>query len=410
MNKWRQPESGWSWFSQRFLNNHITILLLNFFLFLLVVRGVTQNAHLLNPLWRFIGIAAPAVIVAGILFYVLDPLVHLMERRLHIKEGIAIGVAMVLTVAIIVLLFWNLIPFLTRQTASMISSLPQFANYVMQKLNHLNQQHHWLTTDNLNELNQRVATYFSKRGWNLLTGTLSSLSNVVTTVSDWVITLITAPLVLFFMLKDGSRFPQFLSHVVPTLYRDRFIVMLDQMNVKVSSYIRGQLTVAFCVLIIFSAGYSIIGLKYGLLLGVIAGPLNLIPYFGSAIALIPALIIGAITSPSMLIGVVIVYLVEWVLETQVLSPLIMGNSLEMHPITIVFVLLAAGKMFGLAGVVLGVPGFAVLKVFAMTLFHWYQEYSALYPDVLPDDEALEQTTKTAPLSATKPTTSPDKKA
>lgn len=363
-------------------------MLLNLFLFLLVVRLVVQNAGLLDPIWRFIGIAAPAIIVAGILYYVLDPFVHLMERRLHLKEGVAIAIALILTIAILVLIFLNLIPFLTRQTASMIGSLPEFANDIMHKLNSANQQHHWLTNDNLNEINRRVTTYFSKRGWNLLTGTLSSIGNVVTTVSDWIITLITAPLVLFFMLKDGHRFPHFISGVVPTAYRDRFIVMLDQMNVKVSSYIRGQLTVALCVLIIFSTGYSLIGLKYALLLGVIAGPLNLIPYFGSAIALLPALIIGAITSPSMLLGVVIVYLVEWVLETQVLSPLIMGNSLEMHPITIVFVLLAAGKMFGLTGVILGVPGFAVLKVFALTIFHWYQEYSALYPDVLPDDEAL----------------------
>ncbi|CAJ1225719.1 AI-2E family transporter [Levilactobacillus zymae] len=406
MNKWRQPESGFSWFYQRFLNNHITILLLNLFLFLLVVHGLVQNAGLLDPVWRFIGIAAPAIIVAGILFYVLDPFVHFMERRLHIKEGLAITIALVLTIAILVLIFLSLIPFLTRQTASMIGSLPQFANDIMHQLNQANQQHHWLTNDNLNEINQRVTTYFSKRGWNLLTGTLSSIGNVVTTVSDWVITLITAPLVLFFMLKDGSRFPQFISRVVPTAYRDRFIVMLDQMNVKVSSYIRGQLTVALCVLIIFTTGYSIIGLKYALLLGVIAGPLNLIPYFGSAIALLPALIIGAITSPSMLLGVVIVYLVEWVLETQVLSPLIMGNSLEMHPITIVFVLLAAGKMFGLTGVILGVPGFAVLKVFVITTFHWYQEYSALYPDVLPDNEAL--TTTPTPDAPEPPTPAPKK--
>lgn len=389
MNKLRQSESGFSWFYQRFLNNHITILLLNIFLFLLVINQVVRNAGLLDPVWKFIGIAAPAIIVAGILFYVLDPFVHLMERRLHIKEGFAIAIAMIITVAVLVLIFLNLIPFLTRQTTSVIASLPQVSSDLLHKLNAANQQHHWLSNDNLNDINQRVSTYFSKRGWNLLTGTLSSLGNVVTTVSDWVITLITAPLVLFFMLKDGARFPHYISKVVPTTYRDRFVVMLDQMNVKVSSYIRGQLTVALCVLIIFTTGYSIIGLKYALLLGVIAGPLNLIPYFGSAIALLPALIIGAITSPSMLLGVVIVYLIEWVLETQVLSPLIMGNSLEMHPITIVFVLLAAGKMFGLTGVILGVPGFAVLKVFVTTTFHWYQEYSALYPDVLPDDEALE---------------------
>jgi predicted PurR-regulated permease PerM len=384
----RQPESGFSWFYQRFLNNHITILLLNIFLLLLVVNEIVQNAGLLDPIWKFASITMPAIVVAGILFYVLDPFVHLMERRLHIRQGLAITIAMLVAVGAIVLIFLNLIPFLTKQAAGAVSTLPQVANDILTRLNHLNQVHHWISSDNLNEVNQRVTTYFSKRGLNLLTGTLTSIGNVVTTVSDWIITIITAPLVLFFMLKDGSRFPHYVSQVVPTAYRERFIVMLDQMNVKVSSYVRGQLTVALCVLIIFTTGYSIIGLRYALLIGLLAGPLNLIPYFGSAIALVPALIIGAITSPSMLLGVVIVYLIEWVLETQVLSPLIMGNSLAMHPITIVFVLLAAGKMFGLVGVIFGVPGFAVLKVLVTTAFQWYQEYSALYPDVFPPEDKL----------------------
>lgn len=388
MNKLRQPESGFSWFYQRFLNNHITILLLNIFLLLLVVNELVQNAGLLDPVWKFIGITAPAIVVAGILYYVLDPFVHFMERRLKLKPGLAIAIAMLVTIAIIVAIFLKLIPFLTKQTTGIIGALPQFANDVMQKLSTMNQKHHWVSAANLAEINHRVTVYFSQRGWNILTGTLSSLGNVVTTVSDWIITLITAPMVLFFMLKDGSRFPHYISQVVPTAYRERFVVMLDKMNAKVSSYVRGQLTVALCVLIIFTTGYSIIGLPYAVLIGLIAGPLNLIPYFGSAIALIPAIIMGVVTSPSMLLGVVIVYLIEWVLETQVLSPLIMGNSLAMHPITIVFVLLAGGKMFGLIGVVFGVPGFAVLKVLVTTAFEWYQEYSALYPDVFPPEDKL----------------------
>ncbi|WP_125544173.1 MULTISPECIES: AI-2E family transporter [Levilactobacillus] len=388
MNKLRQPESGFSWFYQRFLNNHITILLLNIFLLLLVVNELVQNAGLLDPVWKFIGITAPAIVVAGILYYVLDPFVHFMERRLKLKEGLAIAIAMLVTIAIIVVIFLMLIPFLTKQTTGIIAALPQFANDVMRKLSTMNQKHHWVSAANLAEVNHRVTTYFSQRGWNILTGTLSSLGNVVTTVSDWIITLITAPMVLFFMLKDGAQFPHFVSQVVPTAYRERFVIMLDKMNAKVSSYVRGQLTVALCVMIIFTAGYSIIGLPYAILIGLIAGPLNLIPYFGSAIALIPAIIMGVVTSPSMLLGVVIVYLIEWVLETQVLSPLIMGNSLAMHPITIVFVLLASGKMFGLIGVIFGVPGFAVLKVLVTTAFEWYQEYSALYPDVFPPEDRL----------------------
>ncbi|WP_261810484.1 AI-2E family transporter [Levilactobacillus humaensis] len=388
MNKLRQPESGFSWFYQRFLNNHITILLLNIFLLLLVVNELVQNAGLLDPVWKFIGITAPAIVVAGILYYVLDPFVHFMERRLKLKEGLAITIAMLVTIAIIVVIFLMLIPFLTKQTTGIIAALPQFANDVMRKLSTMNHKHHWVSAANLAEVNHRVTTYFSQRGWNILTGTLSSLGNVVTTVSDWIITIITAPMVLFFMLKDGSRFPHYISQVVPTAYRERFVIMLDKMNAKVSSYVRGQLTVALCVMIIFTTGYSIIGLPYAILIGLIAGPLNLIPYFGSAIALVPAIIMGVVTSPSMLLGVVIVYLIEWVLETQVLSPLIMGNSLAMHPITIVFVLLASGKMFGLIGVIFGVPGFAVLKVLVTTAFEWYQEYSALYPDVFPPEDKL----------------------
>ncbi|MBY7147238.1 AI-2E family transporter, partial [Levilactobacillus brevis] len=236
MKNLRQPESGFSWFYQRVLNTHITILLLNIFLLLLVLNELMQNAWLLAPVWQFIGIAMPAVVVAGILFYVLDPLVHLMERRLHLRQGLAIAIAMIATAAIIVIIFLNLIPFLTKQTTGIISALPQFANDMLHNLNHLNQQHHWLSNKNLADINERVSTYFSKRGLNLLTGTLSSLGNVVTTVSDWIITIITAPLVLFFMLKDGTRFPHYISQVVPTAYRSRFVVMLDQMNVKVSSY------------------------------------------------------------------------------------------------------------------------------------------------------------------------------
>jgi predicted PurR-regulated permease PerM len=134
------------------------------------------------------------------------------------------------------------------------------------------------------------------------------------------------------------------------------------------------------VAIIFMVGFSVIGLKFALVLGLIAGPLNLIPYFGSALAMVPALIVGATTSPKMLIAVIITFFVEWLIETQLISPLVMGSKLEMHPLTIVIVLLTAGNLFGLVGVILGIPGFAVIKIIVTRLFHWYQQVSGLYPE------------------------------
>ena len=166
------------------------------------------------------------------------------------------------------------------------------------------------------------------------------------------------------MLKDGDKFTPMVLHIVPTKLRRSVKQMLHEMNEKVGSYVQGQITVALCVAVMFMVGYSVIGLRYGLIFGLLACPLNLIPYFGSALA--------------MILAVIIVFFIEWLIETQVISPLVMGSKLELHPITIVVVLLTAGNLFGLVGVILGIPGFAVLKIVVTRFFSWYQQVSGLY--------------------------------
>jgi len=102
--------------------------------------------------------------------------------------------------------------------------------------------------------------------------------------------------------------------------------------------------------------------------------------------MIPPLIMGALTSPRMILAVIVVFFIEWLIETQLISPLVMGSKLELHPITIVVVLLTAGNLFGLVGVILGIPGFAVLKIVVTRFFSWYQQVSGLYESDHPTDE------------------------
>lgn len=104
----------------------------------------------------------------------------------------------------------------------------------------------------------------------------------------------------------------------------------------------------------------------------------MIPYLGSFLAMIPAILVGAFISPWMLVKVLIVFAVEQTVEGRVLSPLILGSNLKIHPVTIIVVLLASGKMFGVLGVIFGIPGYAVLKVLVSHLFNWYQANSSLY--------------------------------
>ncbi|KFN92359.1 AI-2E family transporter [Tetragenococcus muriaticus] len=152
------------------------------------------------------------------------------------------------------------------------------------------------------------------------------------------------------------------------------------MNQQVSSYIRGQLTVAFAVAILFMVGFSIIGLDYAITLGVIAGFLNLVPYVGSFLAMIPAIFLGIVGGPVLLIQVIIVFAIEQLIEGRLISPLVLGNQLAIHPVTILFVLLTAGNLFGFFGVVLGVPAYAALKVVITNIFNWYKTISGVYTD------------------------------
>lgn len=153
---------------------------------------------------------------------------------------------------------------------------------------------------------------------------------------------------------------------------------MTEMNHQISSYIRGQIIVSFCIGCLLYLGYLIIGLEYSLVLAIIAACTAVVPYLGPAIAITPALIVAIVTSPVMLIKMIAVWTVVQLIEGKFISPQIMGKSLRIHPITIIFVILTAGKLFGIFGIILAVPGYAVLKVMAMHLFKWFELRSGLY--------------------------------
>ncbi len=199
------------------------------------------------------------------------------------------------------------------------------------------------------------------------------------------------PFILFYLLKDGRKLAPYFVKFLPTKMRQPSLVVLKEMNDQVSSYIRGQLTVAFAVAVMFMIGFSIIGLDYAITLGIAAGFLNLIPYLGSFLAMIPAVFLGIVGGPVLLIQVLIVFVIEQTIEGRLISPLVLGNELSIHPVTILLVLLTSGKLFGLVGVILGIPVYAAAKVVITHVFEWYTRVSSLYeeeepiPEVPPED-------------------------
>ena len=204
------------------------------------------------------------------------------------------------------------------------------------------------------------------------------VSALISGTSQVIVALIIMPFMLFYLLRDGKGLRDHITQFLPNKLREPVGKVLSDVNQQLANYVRGQITVAVIVAIMFIFFFKIIGLRYAVTLGITAGVLNLVPYLGSFLAMIPALVLGLIAGPVMLLKVIIVFIVEQTIEGRFVSPLILGSQLNIHPITILFVLLTSGSMFGIWGVLLGIPVYASAKVIISAIFEWYKTVSGLY--------------------------------
>ena len=287
-----------------------------------------------------------------------------------------------------------MVPIVQRQTTSLVNNWPQYWKDAQSSFNHM------LHDPRLNSvrgnINDAIATAQGKlfrTGKDSIDIALANITNAVNVITMIVMTLLTAPFVLFIMLKDGHKLKPYIAHFAPKKFQPSFSSLLHDVNSAISSYIRGQITVAFWVGVMFSIGYSIIGLNYGITLAVLAGFLNLIPYFGTFIAFIPALIIGIMASPIMLLKVIIVFAIEQTIEGRLISPLVMGNKMNMNPVTTILLLIGASAVSGLWGVIFAIPVYAVIKIIITRVFDYYKDVSVLYnekDDSSSDKKSLEE--------------------
>ena len=133
------------------------------------------------------------------------------------------------------------------------------------------------------------------------------------------------------MLKDGHKFKDYTTKIMPPKFRKDFHDLLEKMSVQVGSYIQGQIIVSFCIGLLLFIGYSIIGLKYALVLASIAAVTSVVPYLGPTIAISPAIVIAIITSPLMLLKLAVVWTLVQFFEGHFISPNVMGKTLKIHP-------------------------------------------------------------------------------
>lgn len=355
-----------------------------FGLIILILIGITifvyhKVSFIFNPIVTIVSTLLPPIVLAFIAYYLLNPVVNLLER-LRIKRiwGIIIlilGISGILTGIILITA-----PIIETQIKDLIKFFPAYLKQMGESIQtwlqssifgvYYDEGYKWVV-DNLSDLPSQIGAYIG--------GAYEGVRTFATTITNVIVALITFPIILFFLLKDGTRFKNYCLQLLPPKFRKDVNYILKNMDEQVGSYIQGQIIVATCIGILLYIGYLIIGLDYAIILALIAAVTSVVPYLGPTIAISPAIIIAIVHSPFMLLKLAIVWVSVQFLEGNFISPNVMGKTMKIHPLTIIIVLLVAGNLFGLVGVILGIPGYAILKVIVQYLYEKFKRrYNRFY--------------------------------
>lgn len=182
-----------------------------------------------------------------------------------------------------------------------------------------------------------------------------------TKVFDFILFIAVIPVLVFYLLKDYDKIKIYLKKITPTKYYPRLARLAKSIDERLGGYIRGQLIVSLFISVATLIVFRLMGIDYALLLAIVMGITNIIPYFGPIIGAIPAVMIALTISPRLVIYVIIAVFVIQILESNFLSPFIVGKSVNIHPISIIFALLVGGQLAGVLGMVIAVPVLTIVK-------------------------------------------------
>ncbi len=333
----------------------------------------TKINFLFAPIGTFISTVFVPIILSGFLFYLLNPLVKLIEKvkikKFHINHTWAVVIVFLLLFGVIGYALGWMIPRLVNQIAQLISNLPAIANNLQTESQHFVEHSDWIKNVDLDpyikKMNASVGTYAQ----SILSTMTSSIGTLIATITSVTVVIITVPVMLFYMLKDGWKLMPSIKRALPPKNADTIVELFNKMSATLSSYISGQVLECLFVGTFTAIGYMIIGQPYALLLGVIAGISNIVPYIGPYIGIFPALLVSLTVSPMQVIWVIVVVLIVQQVDGNLIYPNIIGRSLQVHPLTIIILLLAAGKIAGIPGMILAIPAYAVVKVIVEFIYH-----------------------------------------
>ncbi|MBX3708766.1 MAG: AI-2E family transporter [Gammaproteobacteria bacterium] len=317
-------------------------------IFIFVTILVITLLYLLAPIMT-------PFLLGALLAYLVNPLVKRLEKW-HLPHLLSVILIFLFLFSATTLLISFLYPHIIRQIEVLFAMIPQLIEWTKTV------GMPWLLQFiNMNTLKSSLPSTLSKTGWVVTAFVHSSFAAI-----QLIISIVLTPVVTFYLLRDWDRILDNIKNLLPAQSAHSIIQLARDCDEVLSAFIRGQLIVMLCLGLIYGIGLSIVGLRLGLIIGLIGGLLSIVPYLGSLFVVIAASITAFLQTGTYesILYVLIVFVIGQAIEGYILTPYLIGERIGLHPVAVIFSIMAGGTLFGFFGILLALPVAAVLMAIA----------------------------------------------
>ena len=337
--------------------------------FWLVIAGIVVSlVYLLAP------ILTP-FLTAALLAYLGDPLVDRLESW-KLSRTLSVTAVFLSLFLFIVMFFLFLLPVLETQVKLFIGKVPAYLDWVMNVLAPYLQEHFHVDTSVLevDKIKAVIAEHWQETG-GIIRNAIHTISKSGFVVLGWVANLALIPIITFYLLRDWDRMVAYVDDLLPRSSAPLVARLARESDDVLGAFLRGQLMVMLSLAVIYSLGLSLVGLEFALLIGLIAGVVSFVPYLGLivGVAIAGSAVLFQTQDVFDLFWVLAVFGVAQMIEGTLLTPLLVGERIGLHPVAVIFSVLAGGQLFGFFGILLALPVAAVLAVLLRYIHDTYKQ-------------------------------------
>lgn len=334
--------------------------------FWLVLIAVAVIGYLV---YRLAPILTPFVL--SLLFaYLANPVVRRFQTW-HVPRAITILLLFIVIVAVVLVLMLILVPLIQRQIVLFIDSFPAYVDWAQRHITDWTGGRVPVEVQALQE--QLLQQWQSVGRWAASAVSYATTSGL--RIFNWVLNAFLVPIITFYLLRDWDGLFRRMGEVLPARLRPHLAPVAYETNEALAGFLRGQLLVMFSEAVFYALGLWLIGLDLALLIGLVAGLISFIPYLGFFLGILFATLAAALQFGDWthVLWVWGLFALGQTLESTVLTPRLVGERIGLHPVVVIFAVMAGGQLFGFVGILLALPVAAMFSVWLRHLYRLYQD-------------------------------------